>query len=64
MPAYRGQRGHPVGFAAEFSAALQQVQGDEGARAIVKAHLSSVVQLDCEDAGILRDIDHPADLES
>ena len=64
MPAYKGQRGHPVGFAAEFSMALQQVHGDEGARSIVKAHLSSIVQIDCEDAGILRDIDHPADLES
>lgn len=64
MPAYQGQRGHPVGFAAEFSMALQQVHGDEGARSIVKAHPSSIVQVDCEDAGILRDIDHPADLES
>lgn len=64
MPVYQGQRGHPVGFAAEFSTLLQQVQGDEGARAIVKAHSSSIVQLDCEDAGVLRDIDLPTDLES
>ena len=62
LPVHAGQRGHPVGFAASFTEALQALQGDVGARAIVQANRSSVVEIDCQDAGILRDIDYPSDL--
>ena len=62
LPVHAGQRGHPVGFAASFKEALQALQGDVGARAIVQAHRWSVVEIDCQDAGILRDIDYPSDL--
>lgn len=62
IPTYRGQRGHPVGFAAKFRAELEQLTGDEGARAIVKQHADIVNLIACDDAGILADIDTPADL--
>jgi molybdenum cofactor cytidylyltransferase len=62
VPMYQGQRGHPVGFAATFREALENLQGDEGARAIVQQHQASVVKVEVDDAGILRDIDTPADL--
>ena len=62
MPTFNGQRGHPVGFSAEFRHALTQVTGDEGARAIVKQHAQRVKLISCDDAGILADIDTPADL--
>jgi molybdenum cofactor cytidylyltransferase len=63
MPVYLGQRGHPVGFAAEFRKSLQNLKGDEGARSVVEEHRQLVVRIEVDDAGVLRDIDHPADLE-
>jgi molybdenum cofactor cytidylyltransferase len=62
VPMYQGQRGHPVGFAARFKPSLENLRGDEGARAIVQQHQDSVVRIEVDDAGILRDIDTPADL--
>jgi molybdenum cofactor cytidylyltransferase len=62
VPMYQGQRGHPVGFAARFKPSLENLRGDEGARAIVQQHQASVVRIEVDDAGILRDIDTPADL--
>jgi len=63
IPTYHGQRGHPVGFAAKYRSELENLQGDEGARSIVKRYADAVRLLACEDAGILADIDTPQDLE-
>lgn len=63
IPTYQGQRGHPVAFAAKFAEALMQLQGDQGARAVIQQHPEDVTMLPCEDAGILADIDIPADLQ-
>ncbi len=59
-PAYRGQRGHPVGFAAHHYEALVALDGDAGARTLLKTH--PVTLLDLDDPGVLRDVDTPADL--
>lgn len=61
-PSYRGTRGHPVGFARRHFAALCALQGDEGARSIVAAHVDELTLVDVDDAGIIRDIDTPAAL--
>lgn len=61
-PAYRGERGHPVGFARPYGPLLTALTGDEGARAIVNARKWAVRLVDVDDAGALRDVDHPADL--
>jgi len=61
-PFYRGERGHPVGFSASCYSALAALTGDEGAKAIVGAHRDRMVRIDVADAGILRDVDTPADL--
>ena len=61
-PRYRGQRGHPVGFAARFRARLLALDGDEGARALLREFADEVVLIDCGDAGTLADIDLPGDL--
>jgi|TARA_Y100000031_G_scaffold19599_1_gene20019 molybdenum cofactor cytidylyltransferase len=58
-PVYRGTPGHPVGFAARHIATLTRCQGDEGARSVVRRHLPDVVELDVDDAGVLRDLDLP-----
>jgi molybdenum cofactor cytidylyltransferase len=63
-PVFRGERGHPVGFAREFRAALERLSGDAGAREIVNASPAAMVRVDVDDPGVLRDIDTPADLAS
>lgn len=62
VPAYQGQRGHPVGFAARFRPELESLRGDEGARSVLKRHQQEIQLLECSDAGILADIDTPADV--
>ena len=61
-PAYRGERGHPVGFARAHFAALSTLTGDAGARTIVAAHPDELTLLDVDDAGIVRDVDTRAAL--
>jgi len=61
-PCYRGQRGHPVGFASTHRAELLALRGDEGARAILAAHRDALTLIDVEDPGVLRDVDTPKDL--
>jgi molybdenum cofactor cytidylyltransferase len=62
-PAWQGKRGHPVGFNARFGKALQALTGDAGARAILALHEDEIQHVAAGDAGILRDIDTPADLK-
>ena len=62
VPTYQGKRGHPVGFSAKFRAELESLHGDEGARSILKNQPEEITFLECDDSGILADIDTPADL--
>jgi len=62
-PAYRGERGHPVGFARRFLDDLARLRGDAGARDILKAHPDWITLYEVDDPGVLRDIDEPSDLE-
>lgn len=61
-PFYKGQRGHPVGFAAMFGSELLALHGDAGAREILSRHAASLKSLEVDDAGILADVDTPADV--
>jgi len=61
-PAYAGQRGHPVGFAARWRDALLALEGDEGARAILRQSASLLEIVETDDLGVLQDVDTPADL--
>jgi len=63
MPEYQGQRGHPVGFSSKFRNALESLRGDEGARSIIRKHAQQVSTFECDDPGILADIDTLADLK-
>ena len=63
-PAYRGQRGHPVGLAASYRDELLALQGDAGARDIIKRDAAQLRLIEVNDPGVLRDIDTPADLPS
>lgn len=62
-PSYRGTRGHPVAFAARFGAELAALTGDSGARSLLEREREALVLVDCDDPGVLLDIDRRADLE-
>ena len=61
LPFHRGQRAHPVGFAARFRDELLALCGAEGAAAIVRAN--APCRLDIDDPGIVADIDTLQDLQ-
>jgi molybdenum cofactor cytidylyltransferase len=63
-PVCEGRRGHPVGFGAPLREELTALDGDEGARRILEKHAASVRLIDCDDRGVLYDIDRPADLDA
>ena len=61
-PAYRGERGHPVGVSARFRAQLEALSGDEGARALLKQNAALIQLIEVDDPGVCSDIDTPDDL--
>lgn len=56
-----GRRGHPVGFGAAWRDTLLRLDGDEGARALLKTQ--AVIRILTEDDGAFRDVDVAGDLE-
>jgi molybdenum cofactor cytidylyltransferase len=61
-PVLRQERGHPVGFGAALRDELLALDGDEGARAVVERHRDSVQLIECDDPGILFDVDRKSDI--
>jgi len=61
-PRYQNLRGHPVGFGREYRETLMNLQGDAGARSVLKQYKAQLHYLDVNDPGILLDVDTPADL--
>lgn len=59
---FKGQRGHPVGFAAHHAAELGTLTGDQGARELLKRYRLRMIET--SDSGILKDIDLPDDLNA
>lgn len=59
-PTFNNQRGHPVGFNQCFGQQLLALQGDSGAKSILKNY--DIQLLPVDDAGVLRDVDSKADL--
>jgi molybdenum cofactor cytidylyltransferase len=57
-----GRRGHPVGFSRALRAELVALDGDEGARALLARHSSSITKVPVEDPGIFVDIDTRDDM--
>ena len=66
IPAYRGRRGHPVGFARQYGKALCLLLGDVGAKSIIDTatteNAAHLLQINVNDAGIVQDIDVPSDI--
>jgi molybdenum cofactor cytidylyltransferase len=59
LPRYRSRRGHPVIFSASLFGELLQAPLDEGAKAVVNAHLQDTLELETDEAGVTIDIDTP-----
>lgn len=61
QPRFRGERGHPVGFAAACFAQLSALEGNLGAAPVLRAlrAAGAVVDVEVEDIGIVADVDTP-----
>jgi molybdenum cofactor cytidylyltransferase len=62
-PVHGGRHGHPVLFARAVFDDLRHADPSHGARAVVAAHGSRVVNVEVDDPGVLEDIDTPDDYQ-
>lgn len=62
QPSHQGKRGHPVLFGRDFWPQLAALGGDAGARAVLQHNAEALHIVELNDAGVLQDIDTPADL--
>lgn len=60
-PVHQGRHGHPVLFARAVFDELRHADHSRGARAVVGAHESALVNVEVNDPGVLVDIDTPED---
>jgi molybdenum cofactor cytidylyltransferase len=61
-PVYRGERGHPVAFGSTLREELLALSGDTGAKSVLQRHRDAVRLLECDDPGVVLDIDQKTDL--
>jgi molybdenum cofactor cytidylyltransferase len=61
VPRHAGRAGHPVLLSARSFAGITGLDGDAGAGRLLKSR-DDIVFVDCDDPGILLDIDRPEDL--
>jgi molybdenum cofactor cytidylyltransferase len=64
VPTWLGLRGHPVGFSRVLGPELTVLTGDVGAKALIQTHLQQLRLLECDDPGVVKDIDQPQDLNN
>ncbi len=62
LPCWQGRRGHPVGFSHALGPELLALSGDVGAKAVIQSNIELSHIINCDDPGILQDIDRPEDL--
>lgn len=58
-PTFQRVGGHPVVFGRRFWPALSQLDGDGGARQLLREHPEACIEVPVGDAGILKDVDEP-----
>ena len=59
LPTYKGRRGHPVIFSAALYGELLAASADKGARAVVWAHPSDVLEVPTDEEGVVLNINDP-----
>jgi molybdenum cofactor cytidylyltransferase len=62
-PVFEARRGHPVLFSAALFEELGGIAGDRGARDLLEGLGERLALIEAPDAGVLYDVDAPADLE-
>lgn len=60
VPVFQGRRGNPVAFSRKHLPYLLALEGDQGARGLLRRF--DVMEIAVDDPGILHDIDEPGDL--
>jgi molybdenum cofactor cytidylyltransferase len=63
VPTHGGRRGHPTLFARALIPELLAAPLDQGARVVVRAHASELLELPVDDVGVLADVDTPQQYE-
>ena len=58
---HRGVHGHPVIFGRVVFAELGRADPEVGAKAVVRAHEASILNVEVDDPGVVRDVDTPQD---
>ena len=61
VPSYQGKRGNPVIFSRDFFSAIKEIEGDRGARDIIKAHQDRTIYIPIKDKRENFDIDSEKD---
>jgi molybdenum cofactor cytidylyltransferase len=59
IPTFSGRRGHPTLFARSLFAELLAAPLDQGARYVVRAHASEILELPTDEPGVIADVDTP-----
>jgi len=62
VPVHRGRRGHPVAIPGRLCDALLALAPTTTLKDALASSGEAIVQLEVTDAGVLRDVDVPADL--
>ena len=62
VPLYQQQQGHPVGFSNQYREALLNLQGDKGAKSILKSNVKNITFINVSDSGVCFDIDNQHDV--
>lgn len=62
-PSYRGRRGHPPLISSGFIPALLEFNEPGGLRALLSRYEERTVNLDCDDPGIITDLDTKGDFD-
>jgi molybdenum cofactor cytidylyltransferase len=58
---YRGRHGHPVIFARQVFDSLRRADPSIGAKAVVHAHASDLIDVELDDPAVIMDVDNPED---
>lgn len=64
VPTHDGAHGHPVGFARRYFEILARLEGDAGARGLIREHGGEACFVELDDGGMLADVDTPEQLEA
>jgi molybdenum cofactor cytidylyltransferase len=64
VPVVASSYGHPVIFDQAYFDAISALEGDVGAKAVIKKHIDRVIEVAVDDDGVVKDIDRPTDSAS